>query len=95
MTFDTFYKTVYLPKHSKRGTKIMHTIGLLFAYLTVIAAFVSGAYWYCAAAPLIGYWWAFTGHWLIEHNTPATFQTPVLAFFGDHRMTWDLLRARI
>jgi hypothetical protein len=46
-------------------------------------------------APVIGYGFAWGGHYFFEHNTPATFQYPWYSLMGDWVMFRDILIGRI
>jgi len=47
------------------------------------------------ALPLLGYGFAWIGHFFFEHNRPATFQYPLYSFIGDWMMFKDILTGRI
>jgi hypothetical protein len=42
-----------------------------------------------------GYACAWTGHFLIQHNRPATFRYPLWSWLGDHHMLWLALLRRL
>ena len=46
-------------------------------------------------APLIGYGFAWVGHFFYEKNKPATFKYPVYSFIGDWVMYKDILLRKI
>jgi hypothetical protein len=94
MTFQQFWPQ-YLALHTHKLTKVMHAVGLLAAYFTGFCALIRGQYWYLAAAPMIGYGFAFSAHFWVEHNKPASFTHPVLSFMADHLMLWKLLKGEI
>ena len=44
---------------------------------------------------LIGYGFAWVGHFFVEHNKPATFIYPLFSLLGDFRMFFDVATGRI
>ena len=45
--------------------------------------------------PFVVYPFAWSGHFLFEHNKPAAFKNPWLAKLSDWRMLFDILRGKI
>lgn len=45
--------------------------------------------------PIIGYGFAWVGHFFFEKNRPATFKYPLYSLMGDFRMFWDILTGRV
>ena len=45
--------------------------------------------------PLVGYGFAWVGHFFFEHNKPATFEYPFYSLVGDFVMFKDMLTGRI
>lgn len=92
-SFSEFWP-VYLRAHQKRGTRLLHAIGSIL----VIGALALGAThspWWFAAAPVIGYGFAWTGHFGIEGNRPATFGHPFWSLAADYRMLMLMLTGRL
>ena len=46
------------------------------------------------ALPLVGYGFAWVGHFVFEKNRPATFKYPLYSFMGDWVMLKDALMGR-
>ena len=44
---------------------------------------------------LFAYAWAWVGHFLLEHNRPATFKYPLWSLAGDFKMCLEMWRGRL
>ncbi|WP_076408138.1 DUF962 domain-containing protein [Shewanella sp. UCD-KL12] len=81
-SFKAFYP-FYLSQHSDRKCRALHYIGSL-SVLALFAFSVSfGLYQLLLLLPLVGYGFAWIGHFVFEKNRPATFQYPLYSFFAD------------
>ena len=76
----------YVQAHSDANNRIMHLIGTTLGLALIIGAFWSGHPWYALLFPVVAYGFAWTGHFLIEKNKPATFGHPLWSFRGDFHM---------
>jgi hypothetical protein len=59
-----------------------------------VFAIVTGRYATLWLLPIVGYGFAWFGHFFIERNRPATFQYPLYSFLGDWVMLKDFLLGR-
>ena len=85
----------YVNAHSHPANRLMHLIGTVLGITVVIAAFVMGRPLYALLFPVVAYSFAWTGHFLIEKNTPATFGHPMWSFISDFRMLALMLTGRL
>jgi len=92
-TFADFWP-FYVRAHSKVRTRILHAIGSSLALLCLALGFTVSA-WFFLAAPLIGYSFAWYGHFFVEHNKPATFGHPFYSLAADYVMVWKMLTGRM
>lgn len=83
-TFREFWP-IYVRAHSKKGTRIMHAIGSTAA-LVCLALAVFESPWWLLAGIFIGYGFAWSSHFGIERNRPATFGHPFWSLAADYRM---------
>lgn len=94
-SFREFYP-YYLSEHSDRTCRRLHFIGSSLV-LAVLAAVVIGLLspWWLLALPVLGYGFAWVGHFFFEKNRPATFTWPLYSLLGDWVMFRDMLVGRI
>ncbi len=93
-TFEDFYP-FYLGEHSNLQNRRLHFIGTSFVIVLIFAIFFTGNWWLLWLVPLMGYGFAWYGHFIVEKNRPATFKHPIYSLMGDFRMFWDILTGKI
>lgn len=94
-SFREFYPH-YLAEHRNRTCRRLHFVGS--ALVLVVLALVIGGWlsaWWLLSLPLIGYGFAWVGHFAFEKNRPATFRHPLYSLIGDWVMFKDMLTGRI
>jgi hypothetical protein len=85
----------YLREHNHPTNRNMHFTGTLLAIITLSWG-ISTLDWRCfLIAPLIGYGFAWVGHFVFQKNKPATFKYPVWSLFGDFKMFGLMASGRI
>ena len=94
MTLANFWPR-YVLAHQKPGTRLLHLLGTLLGSGLLIASIVLLDWRLFLAAFVLGYGFAWTGHFLVEHNKPATFVHPFLSFVSDYKMIFYMLTGRI
>jgi hypothetical protein len=87
-TFAEFWP-YYLREHRQPGTRLLHLVGTTLSLLLLVAAALSGRPALLLAALVVGYAFAWVGHFAVEHNRPATFRYPLWSFAADWKM-WAL-----
>jgi hypothetical protein len=85
MTYREFWR-VYLKAHGKPQTRLLHYVGSVLALAALGLAAVTLDWRWLLAAPLIGYGFAWTAHFGVEGNRPATFGHPFWSLASDYRM---------
>jgi hypothetical protein len=93
-SLEQFYP-YYLGEHSNRTCRRLHFVGTTLGLLTAIGAVATQTWWLLAVAFVIGYAFAWVGHFYFEHNKPATFKYPWLSYRGDWKMWWQILTGKI
>ena len=85
----------YLAEHSRPATRALHAVGTIASTVLIIALIVAHKWLWLPLALVIGYGCAWLGHFLVEHNRPATFQHPLWSFIGDYKMLALMLTGRL
>jgi hypothetical protein len=93
-TFADFYP-YYLSEHSNRTCRRIHFVGTTLGSLCLLTAIVTLNAWWLLAGLLVGYAFAWTGHFFFEKNRPATFKYPFYSFAGDYVMYKDIWTRKI
>ena len=93
-TFRDFYP-FYLSQHQDRTCRRLHVVGSLLV-LTVLAYALGTGRWLALwALPVVGYGFAWVGHFRFERNRPATFTYPLYSLMGDWVMLWQVLTGKL
>src|SRR5688500_1644407 len=92
-TFADFWP-YYVRAHSRPKTRILHAIGSLLA-LGFIVAGILASRWLLIGGPVIGYAFAWYGHFFVERNKPATFGHPFYSLAADYVMLWKIATGRM
>lgn len=93
-SFSAFYP-FYLSQHQNKTCRRLHFIGsgLIIFMLTYIV--ITTAWQLLWGLPLIGYGFAWVGHFFFEKNKPATFTYPIYSLIGDWVMFKDILLGKL
>ncbi len=93
-SFREFYP-FYLSEHRNSMCRRLHFVGSTLALACIALTLVTREWWWLAAAIVVGYGFAWAGHFFFEHNRPATFKYPLYSFVGDWVMYRDLLTRKL
>ncbi|AUL73005.1 hypothetical protein ATS72_005010 [Pseudoalteromonas sp. 13-15] len=93
-SFKAFYP-YYLKEHRNVTCRRLHFIGSLLVLMVIITALLSQKYALLWLLPVIGYGFAWVGHFFFEKNRPATFKHPFYSLWGDWVMFKDILTGKI
>jgi hypothetical protein len=93
-SFEEFYP-YYLAEHGDRTSRRLHFLGTTLALLVLLYAVATGRWLVLLLVPVVGYGFAWVGHYRFEKNRPATFKHPLYSLMGDFRLWFDMLRGRV
>ena len=92
--FRDFYP-FYLSEHRDPTSRRLHVLGTGLVISIVVAALLTQRYVLLWALPLVGYGFAWAGHFFFEKNRPATFRHPFYSLAGDFVMFKDVVTGKI
>jgi hypothetical protein len=93
-SFEDFWP-YYVTEHSQPATRALHAAGTTVATTCAVALLATGRWRLLPLALIPGYAAAWAGHFLIEHNRPATFKYPLWSFIADYKMLAMMLAGKM
>ena len=94
-SFKDFYP-FYLGEHANLTCRRLHFVGtsgvVVIAALVIAQVLPLVSIW---VIPILGYGFAWVGHFFFEKNRPATFKYPFYSLLGDWVMYKDMLTGKI
>jgi hypothetical protein len=84
-SFEKFWQH-YLRQHAQRGTRLLHVLGTGLGVLALMGGLIMVNPVIALVGAGIGYLFAWSGHFLVEHNRPAMVSHPTWSFQCDVRM---------
>lgn len=92
-SFKQFYP-FYLSQHMDGTCRILHFCGTFLFFVILIAAISTQTWWLLALLPVVGYGFAWAGHFFFEKNKPATFTYPLWSLASDFVMFFQILAGK-
>ena len=93
-SFRDFYP-FYLSQHANRTCRRLHFVGSWLVLIVLFLALTTGNWLWLWALPVLGYGFAWVGHFFFERNRPATFTYPLYSLMGDWVMFWQTLTGKL
>jgi hypothetical protein len=93
-SFREFYPD-YLAEHRNPTCRRLHFVGTALVLIVALAAIVTRQWLWLLAVPVLGYGFAWIGHFAFERNRPATFKHPLYSLAGDFMLFRDMLTKRV
>mgnify|MGYP001393403313 CR=1 FL=1 len=93
-SFAEFYP-FYLGEHQNLTCRRLHFAGSWLVLAILATAVITMNPWWLLGMPLVGYGFAWVGHFFFEHNRPATFKHPLYSLIGDWVMWWQILQGKL
>lgn len=92
--FSEFYP-YYLSEHGNPVNRRLHFFGSLLTIIVVLFVIITQTWIALILVPILGYGFAWIGHYFVEKNKPATFTYPLYSLMGDWVMFKDILTGKI
>ncbi len=92
--FADFYP-YYLREHANPVCRALHYCGSTLVLVVLAATLASQQWLWLLSLPVIGYGFAWLGHFVFERNRPATFRYPWYSLAADWVMYKDFLTGKL
>lgn len=93
-SFNEFYP-FYLSQHQHPVCRQLHFVGSALILLVLAYTLYNQQFMWLISLPIIGYGFAWVGHFIFEKNRPATFTYPLWSLMGDWKMFWQILTRQL
>ncbi|WP_284218838.1 DUF962 domain-containing protein [Agaribacter marinus] len=93
-SFKEFYP-YYLSEHQNLNCRRLHFAGSCLVITLIFVAILKSSYMLLWLLPVIGYGFAWVGHFFFEKNRPATFTYPLYSLIGDWVMFKDIIQGKL
>ena len=93
-SFAEFYP-YYLSEHENLTCRRLHFVGSTLILVLLAYTLMTEQWVLLWLIPVLGYGFAWTGHFFFEKNRPATFKYPFYSLLGDWVMFKDILLGNI
>jgi hypothetical protein len=93
-SFSEFYP-FYLSQHQHPICRQLHFMGSILILFVTALVIYNQQFIGLLSLPVIGYGFAWIGHFVFEKNRPATFTYPLWSFMGDWKMFWQMLTRQL
>ncbi len=93
-SFSEFYP-YYLSEHGDPVNRRLHFFGSLLTIIVVLFVIFTQTWIALILVPILGYGFAWIGHYFVEKNKPTTFTYPLYSLMGDWVMFKDILTGKI
>jgi hypothetical protein len=84
----------YLSEHRDPACRRLHFVGTGLVILSFVLFWFTFHWLFLAIIPVLGYGFAWVGHYFFEQNKPATFQYPLYSLASDFILFWHLLTGK-
>ena len=92
--FTEFF-AYYLREHAHPTCRALHYIGTTLVFAVAAYAIATDSLVYLWAMPVVGYFFAWVGHFFVEKNRPATFTYPLWSLAGDFKMYFMFVSGKL
>lgn len=93
-SFAEFYP-YYLSEHRNPVCRALHYTGSVLVIAVLLYALFTQQWLWLWLLPVIGYGFAWLGHFMFEHNKPATFDYPFYSLAADWVMLKDFVTGQL
>lgn len=93
-SFRDFYP-FYLSEHTNSTSRRLHVVGTSCVIGLCLISLLTKNWPLLWLLPLVGYSFAWVGHFIFEKNRPATFQHPLYSLMGDFNMWWQVVTLQL
>ena len=89
-SFEEFWPE-YVRAHSNKTNRTLHVIGMSLALACLVAAIFKRRPLLLLLAPVLGYGFAWCGHFFVEKNMPSSFGHPIYSLRANALLWWKTI----